>query len=1017
MPTLLRAGTLLLTAFALPAMALDPSRPAASYILNTFGPAEGVQTEIVNSILQTRNGFLWVGGNSLGRFDGRDFVSMKFAPAIRLLGLGKAMAEGPDGDLWVATNAQVLRVPQASLAQFGPLPAAAYGFGPGTGATVSSLYAGHDGVVWAGTSIGLYRFDKTSFVPILTGMSVSRIAGTSNGHLLIVTTDGFVEWDGGQIVSHPDLAARLGVPANQIYDVIEDSKGARWYCSLAGVARELGGAIRKFPPYGLNLKPSAYRAYEDPQGNMWINVASHLFRHAGGSLEPVPGAAARCIYGDRDGNLWLGTNGAGLMRLKDRVAQVFTTADGLAGNVVMAVLTDHAGKLWVGSNCGGLARLDGDHFHAFRENDGLTNSCVFSLAEDLNHDLWIGTYGGGVFRFRDGHFTQFLKPVGPIGAFVVRAIIVAQDGSLWMATNIGLRHMRGEHFDSYTKDDGLSDNSVDNVYQDRRGLIWVATPTGVDRWDGTRFVHLGAFANYDSYRVTGEDNSGRVYLSAYLAGSEDPADAGEFVAEGDRLVRVIRDFAPSTMHPTPSALWFCGGGEVIGKAAPDALRQWEHAGDTRRDYARFGPADGLTSGCSSFGFPGFAVTGDGKLWFGLLQGVGMVDVRRLHGDAGKPAIYMEEVTVGRQLRPPGPKLLLSPGTYHLELHFGAIELKSPEKILMQYRMDGVDPEWVDTGPTRSAIYSGFRPGSRKFHVRASNRDGVWDKTGIVYEVNQLPYYYETNFFRAAISAGLILLLAGAYRLRLRWLTAEMNARLDDRVSERTRLARELHDTLLQTIQGSKMVADDGLENATDPVRMHRALERISGWLAQATQEGRAALSSLRTSTTQRNDLAEALERAGQDCALRQSIGFALTLEGGPRDMHPIVRDEVYRIGYEAIRNACSHSRGTQLNVDLSYTRDLVVRVRDNGTGIDLGLIDKGKTGHFGVKGMQERAKRIGAKLRFHSSPAGTEVELTVPGRLTFRDEKSARPGLLGRARHFFRRDRADRGRTRERPRM
>jgi signal transduction histidine kinase len=210
-----------------------------------------------------------------------------------------------------------------------------------------------------------------------------------------------------------------------------------------------------------------------------------------------------------------------------------------------------------------------------------------------------------------------------------------------------------------------------------------------------------------------------------------------------------------------------------------------------------------------------------------------------------------------------------------------------------------------------------------------------------------------------------------------------------------------------------MVADDGLENATDLVRMHRALERISGWLAQATQEGRAALSSLRTSSTQRNDLAEALERAGEDCARRNSIVFALTLEGGPRDMHPIVRDEVYRIGYEAIRNACSHSRGTQLNVDLNYERDLVVRVRDNGTGIDSAVIDKGKAGHFGVKGMQERAERIGAKLRFHSSPAGTEVELVVPGRLTFREEKAPTLGLPGKVRRFFRRNGPDAGRTRE----
>jgi len=287
-------------------------------------------------------------------------------------------------------------------------------------------------------------------------------------------------------------------------------------------------------------------------------------------------------------------------------------------------------------------------------------------------------------------------------------------------------------------------------------------------------------------------------------------------------------------------------------------------------------------------------------------------------------------------------------------------------------------------------------------VRACNSDGIWDKVGIVYNITQQPYYYETGPFRLAVVAMFGLLLAGAYRLRLRRLTAEMNARLDERVSERTRLARELHDTLLQTIHGSKMVADTGLDDPADPARVYQALEKVSIWLAQATEEGRAALTALRSSTAQRNDLAEALERAGENCVFNNSMTFALTVDGVARHMHPIVRDEAYRIAYEAMRNACSHSRGTKLDVELSYVRNLVVRIRDNGIGIDQGLAAEGKEGHFGVRGMHERAGRIGATLRLKSTGSGTEVELVVPGNLAFRGEKPAPQGLLAKLRRFFR---------------
>jgi signal transduction histidine kinase/ligand-binding sensor domain-containing protein len=949
----------------------------------------------VNVILQTRNGFLWVGTDGgLARFDGRIFTTIELSPQIPTEGLSRALAEGPDGDLWAGTNTGVLRIPSAALDQFGRLPSTVYHPGSGASDAINTLHFTRDGVLWAGTDGGLYRLDHGTFSTVLPNVSVSRIEEASDGHLLIVSSAGFVEWDGARIVEHPDLAARLGIPANKIYHVMEDHTGARWFCSVAGVARETRGSTERLQPYGIHVALEAYRAYEDPQGNVWLNLAGWLYRATSRGYEAVSDVHARYIYADRDGDLWLGTHGEGLIRLKNRVVRMFTIADDLASNVTMAVLAATGGKLWGGGNCGGLFLFQGHGFRTFNNKDGLTNTCVYALAEDSNKDLWAGTYGGGVFRFHDGRFTQFSKPEG-LPSDVVLNILAATDRSLWLVTPNGISHMRDGHFRNYTTADGLSGDHPGNLYEDRRGVIWAATPGGIDRLAGDRFVGIAQAQGAHDYKILGEDSLGGLYAAA--------SPGGIFRIDGDRLISVTNRLNVSGMMQYQGELWFCGDG--VSRASADALQRWEHDREAPPDYAHFGPDDGLVSTECSPRSPDLAVTSDSKLWAATLQGLAMLDLQRLPRNSRKPTIYMEQLAVGRKLQPPGRELVLPPGPHHVELHFGVIELASPEKIHMQYRLDGVDQEWLDADATNSAIYTSFPNGTHQFHVRACNREGVWDRAGMVYSITQLPYFYETNLFRLAVAALFGLLLAGAYRLRLRRLTAEMNARLDERVSERTRLARELHDTLLQTIQGSKMVADDGLDDPADPDRAYRALERVSNWLAQATQEGRAALSALRSSATQRNDLAEALERAGQDCVSRKSMTFVLAVEGAVRDVHPIVRDEVYRIGYEAMLNAGSHSRGTRLEVDLIYARDLIVRVRDNGIGIDQDVIVKGKDGHFGVRGMRERAERIGAKLRFDSTSLGTAVELIVPGNLTFRDGKVAPQRLLTRLLRFFRLDR------------
>ncbi len=249
----------------------------------------------------------------------------------------------------------------------------------------------------------------------------------------------------------------------------------------------------------------------------------------------------------------------------------------------------------------------------------------------------------------------------------------------------------------------------------------------------------------------------------------------------------------------------------------------------------------------------------------------------------------------------------------------------------------------------------------------------------------MPAWYQTQWFKLLFAVIVLTTTWALYRLRVRQVAHALAVRFDDRLAERTRIAREFHDTLIQTIQGSKLVAGDALDHSADGAKMRHAMEQIYEWLDRAIQEGRAALNSLRTSATVTNDLAEALRRATEECRMFNSFEASFSVEGDPKEMHPVVRDEIYRIGYEAIRNACAHSKASRLHVGLKYGQDLAISVGENGVGIPESIINGGADGHYGLQGMRERAARIGGKLRIVSSvDSGTEVSLVIPGRVAFR---------------------------------
>ena len=439
----------------------------------------------------------------------------------------------------------------------------------------------------------------------------------------------------------------------------------------------------------------------------------------------------------------------------------------------------------------------------------------------------------------------------------------------------------------------------------------------------------------------------------------------------------------------------CGLVEISNE---DLQRWWEHP-ETTVQYKLFDVLDGALPG--SVPFNGAARTTDGRLWFANGLELQMINPAHLIENSILPPVHIEEVIADRKAYFPAGDVHLPALTRNLEIGYTALSFAVPKRVRFRYKLDGRDAEWQEPNTRRQAFYTDLGPGRYRFRVIACNNDGLWNEVGATLNFSIAPAWYQTIWFRSLSAALSLLLLWSLYRFRVRQIAAALSARFDERLAERTRLARELHDTFLQTVQGSKMVADDALDVGADETRMRAALEKLSGWLGQAVEEGRAALHSLRVSTLEKNHLSEALQRATENHQISPSMTVAFCVIGNARDVHPIVRDEVYRIGYEAIRNAAAHSRASRLEIDLRYASDLSLRIKDNGLGIDPAFSDQGKPGHFGLQGMRERAASIHSKLTIVSSAnAGTEVTLLVPGDVVYRN---AHPPMVERFKEATRR--------------
>jgi signal transduction histidine kinase/streptogramin lyase len=694
--------------------------------------------------------------------------------------------------------------------------------------------------------------------------------------------------------------------------------------------------------------------YEDREGNLWITTDKgvDLFRDitivSYSSTEGLSGSEVSAAIARNDNSLWAGLRGA-LALIKPDSVSLTTMADGHPIQYVYALLEDHSGQVWLGVNHTAMVYRLGRFFEVQRQDGRRLDDIgkIVSFTEDIDGNIWAiasndAKHTFDLLRIRDRRVQEDIE----LSSLVPRAHFLGADpaGGIWIGTVDGklAHYLNGVANIVSDGRSGAPPVKIHSFSVDSAGVVWAATTGGLYRWDhGTLSVmdsHNGLPCSL--FFAALKDRSGSLWLEARCGYLRIPA----------------ADLANWTAHP-----------------------------ETQVAVTTLGALDGADPGWNEERVqPNAALSPDGRLWFVGSSSLQMIDPGRSYKNPTPPPVHVEGLVADGKSYSPASPITLPALTRDLHIDYTALSFVQPQRMGFRYILEGRDRGWQDPGLRRQAFYSDLRPGNYRFRVIASNNDGVWNETGATLDFKVAAAWYQTIWFRLVCIVACVLMLWAIYRLRVRQIARTMKARFDERLSERTRIARDLHDTFLQTIQGSKLVADEALSTHTDLLHMRQAVEKLSAWLGRATEEGRAVLNSLRNSNTEVNDLAAGFRRALEECQIHSSMEVSLQLWGQIQEMHPIVRDEVYRIGYEAIRNACVHSHATQLRVELSYGQDLSLRICDNGMGIDPDIVHRGKPGHFGLQSMRERAERIMGKFSIESTSGfGTAITLTVPGGIIY----------------------------------
>lgn len=994
---------------ALPSFAIDPNRMVTQYIHDSWGTEKGFPGGTISSIAQTPDGFLWIGTDrGLIRFDGVNFRKFEEArPASVTIGPVRKLLTDNQGYLWILLrDTKLLRYRDGAFnlvqgeAENG---ITALGQATGSGVLLSSLAVGvlvykdetfanaseslasgqgrnepdfvwstglalhrlveptagvislaatSDGKIWLGTQDrGLMYLQAGSVhaaASAFPNLRINCLLAFENQELWVGTNKGLLLWDGRELT-------RKGLPSSlsdvEVLSIVRDRDSNIW----VGTTQTLIRVPRRGAPFSeedaLSPGDRATALFEDREGNLWVGGAQHLesLRDSAFVTYSLPRSqSAGPLYVDSDDKTWIAPIEGGLWSLKEGKYAPVTTAS-LDRDVVYSIDSARMGSLWLGRQKGGLTHLQFIHgaltAKTYTHSDGLAQNSVYAVLEGHNGTIWAGTLSGGVSELQNGHFTSYTSANG-LASNTVSSIAEGKDGTVWFGTPNGLSALSAGNWRTYHAADGLPSEDIHCLLLDSFGVLWIGTAEGL------------AFVNAGLVQVVAAESKS---LHEPVLGIAEDHSGWLWIATADHVLQVKRTTSPNKM---------LSGADV-------------------REY---GLADGLhgTEGvqrCKSV-----VADSHGQIWFSTNRGISDVNPARAVVSSAPALVRIEAVLADGNLLEAGNPLRVPAGRQKVTFRFVGLSLGDAERVRYKYRLDDFDKGWSEPAATREANYGNLAAGRYRFRVLANNSDGPWNGSEAAIDLKVEPQLWQTWWFELTVIliAGLTTLLV--YRIRTQRLTRLLSVRFEERLAERTRIAQDLHDTLLQGIYSASIHLDLANNHLPEDSTAKPAVERGLDLLRQVSQEGRKALRSLRSAHTTSDSLETALSLLPKEFTLPESIDFLVTAEGESRVLRPLVRDEAYLIAREAVINAFRHARASRIEVEVDYTlRNLRIRVRDNGCGIDPGMLKTGREGHWGLAGMRERAEKIGAALEVRSRiDVGSEVELSVPGSFAFQDASSRR---------------------------
>jgi signal transduction histidine kinase/ligand-binding sensor domain-containing protein len=967
---------------------LDPSRKISQYGHNMWRIQDGYLPAPPEALAQTADGYLWIGtAAGLVRFDGVRFVPWA-SPNGEMLPSDQihSLLGASDGSLWIGTAKGLARWKDGILTKYQNLITSTWGIvedhdsdiwiarwdtddGPGPLCRIRNTdvrcFGQNDGIplrnatglaldssgnFWISGNEGLCKWKPGSpslFLQDLTQrgylMGVHGLSVIDENHVWIglQQPNGNIqlqEYEQGKWTAHP-LSKTQGPPPSTLA-LFRDRGGALWIGTARdGVFRTVGDKTDRFSSIDGLSGDSVLRFFQDREGTLWVATARGIdsFRDlpvvSYSIKEGIASDVSSTVLASHDGGVWIGGAEA-LSFLKQGEVSAFRTDHGLPGRDITTMSEDHRGRLWIGIDSS-LAVLDQGRFLPIRKPDGSSLGIVFGITEDTAGNQWAIT-DGKLFRIENLIVQSEIS-------FPQKCFSIARDSKegVWLSCGDGdLVHYYSDRSDTFPR---VSPTYMRQLMPDPSGGLWAVSDDGLIWWNNNSSVTMAT-------------RNGLPCNELYAA---------------------VKDEA--------GALWIYARCGLLSIAASE-LARWRRNPSVQVKVEALDVYDGVQPGITPLQPQGTSSL-DGRLWFVNNTLVQTFDPRNWPKNALPPNVVVERVAAKDVSYPIQHGLKLPGLIRNLEIDYTALSFVVPQKVRFRYMLEGKDTSWQEAGARRAAFYTDLGPGAYRFRVIACNNDGVWNEAGASLQFSVLPAYYQTIWFHTLFVAAFLGTLLALHRLRLYQQARQFNAQLEARVAERTRIARDLHDTLLQSFHGL-MFRFQAARNMLprNPDNAMRTLDEAISSTRAAITESRDAIHDLRSKPAADGDLAQLLEAEAEELAAvlgsnQNSPTFRLIVEGEPQKISPTLHDEVYKIAREVLRNAFRHAGANKVEAEIRYDKNqLRLRVRDDGGGLDPKVLEMSqRPGHWGLAGIRERAKQIGAQLTIWSEDgAGTEIELTVP---------------------------------------